>query len=78
MSFPNPRASKNHTDCWKLGHEVFEAPTSAIPNRNNMTRLGKGFKGGVLEALIQLQDDLFCYAVLTTDFCSSNHQTRKD
>jgi len=79
MSFPNPRASKNHTsECWKLGNEVLKVPSSAILNRNNMASLGKGFQVGVLEASIQLQDDSTCYAVLITDFYSSINQTRKD
>jgi len=72
-SFRSPRDSSHQSSaCWKIEDEIVEIPTSAILNRNNMTRLGRGFKGGVFKALIQLKDESTCYAALKTDQCSSN------
>eukprot|EP00978_Attheya_sp_CCMP212_P039266 scaffold202776_cov30-Attheya_sp.AAC.1 len=41
-------------DCWRPEEEVLQIPVDAILNRHDMDGIGAGSKGGVYQAIIQL------------------------
>ena len=77
-SFPNKKAYKNNNNssskeqCWSLHNEVLKVPSTAITNRNYLTKLGQGQGGAVFRALIELKDGSFCQCALKTDLCQES------
>lgn len=84
QSFGNPRQSLNEKrttnhKCWKLQDEVLQVPTTAIINRNHLTKLGQGKAGAVFKALVQLQHTpRVCYCALKTDLCQESLWFKKE
>ena len=84
QSFINPRQSLNEKrtakhKCWKLQNEVIQVPTTAIINRNHLTKLGQGKAGAVFKALVQLQHTpRVCYCALKTDLCQESLWFKKE
>jgi len=61
-------------DTWSLKDTILRVPYTAIINRNNMEKLGQGYKGGVHKALLQVTNDngndySSCWAAVKTDHC---------
>jgi hypothetical protein len=59
-------------DCWRPEDEVLQIPVDAILNRHEMDGIGAGSKGGVYQAIIQLDETdstEVCIAALKTEEC---------
>eukprot|EP00978_Attheya_sp_CCMP212_P040877 scaffold227774_cov53-Attheya_sp.AAC.3 len=61
------RQRQPRDDCWRPEEEVLQIPVDAILNRRDMDGIGAGSKGGVYQAIIQLD-----YATTTTTTMSGN------
>lgn len=78
----NNMPPKNNSCCWNLKDVIVRVPVEAILNRDSMTKLGGGKKGGVYKAIIGLpqknahdEDDTSkktktCSIAVKTDHCT--------
>ena len=76
-SSPNKRA-----DCsWKLEDEILRIPIDAVASRHHLTKLGSGYKGGVHQAILKIDDvdalvgelalGNYCTVAVKSDHCHS-------